>query len=146
MNISQETLQSLIVPSLSALSAFAAAVAAWGSHKSARDTLAFQKRLAKHQDSLFLLRSTIESLWQHKRIFSDPLAAPDLDFANLVDAHSLIKRKMRDLVESGVLLPRDSGFFNASTEIEIAARIGEAVEEIDKEIQRMQAKINEIYA
>lgn len=93
-----------------------------------------------------MLRSTIESLWLHKRVLSGPLDASDGEFQNILKTHLSIKRNLGDLIQSNVLLPRKSKFFDASSVAEIVDQLPAAAGEIEKEIQRLQAKINEIFA
>jgi len=131
---------------LATVAAIASSVAAWKSQIAAREALDFQKRLSKHQDSLFLLRSTIGSLWQLKRILASPAEASDDEFGALESIHRQIKRNLESLTQSGTLLPRQSRLFAAQSFGEIVDQMPASNEEIDLDIQRLQAKIDEIFS
>ncbi|AXO62488.1 hypothetical protein DZC76_15445 [Pseudomonas sp. phDV1] len=136
----------ITLAALATLAAIASAVAAWKAQTAAREALDFQKRLSKHQDSLFLLRSTIASLWQLKRILGNPIEARDDEFMALESIHRQIKRNLESLTQSGTLPPRESSLFEAQSFGEIVDQIPSANEEIDHEIKRHQAKIDEIFS
>lgn len=131
---------------LATLAALGSAIAAWKAQTAAREALAFQKRLSKHQDSLFLLRSTIASLWQLKRILGNPIEARDKEFEALESIHRQIKSNLESLTQSGTLLPRESSLFEAQSFGEIVDQMPSANEELDDEIKRLQTKINEIFS
>lgn len=131
---------------LATLAALASAVAAWKAQIASREALDFQKRLSKHQDSLFLLRSTIASLWQLKRILGNPIEARDDEFEAIESIHRQIKGNLESMTQSGTLLPRESGLFEAQSFGEIVDQMPSAREEIDHEIKRLQAKIDEIFS
>ena len=136
----------ITLAALATLAAIASAVAAWKAQAAAREALDFQKRLSKYQDSLFLLRSTIASLWQLQRILSNPIEARDDEFKALESIHRQIKRNLESLTQSGTLLPRESSLFEAQSFGEIVDQMPSANEEIDHEIKRLQAKIDEIFS
>jgi hypothetical protein len=136
----------ITLAALATLAAIASAVAAWKAQTAAREALDFQKRLSKHQDSLFLLRSTIASLWQLKRILGNPIEAPDDEFEALESIHRQIKRNLESLTQSGTFLPLQSSLFEAQSFGEIVDQMPSANEEIDHEIKRLQAKIDEIFS
>lgn len=131
---------------LATVAALASAVAAWKAQTAAREALAFQKRLSKHQDSLFLLRSTIANLWQLKRILASPAEVSDDEFVALESVHNQIKRDLQSLTRSGTLLPRESRLFAVQSFGEIVDQMPHANDEIGLEIQRLQAKIDEIFS
>lgn len=130
---------------LATLAAIASAVAAWKAQTAAGKALDFQKTLSKHQDSLFLLRSTLEILWQLKRIFASPLEVSDEEFGTLESLHRQIKTNLDSLTQSRILLPRQSRLFEAQSFGEIVDQMTRS-EEIDSEIKRLQAKIDEIFS
>ena len=131
---------------LATIAAIASAVAAWKAQTAAREALDFQKRLSKHQDSLFLLRSTIANLWQLKRILVNPYEVSDDEFTELESVHRQIKRDLENLTRSGTLLPRESKLFAAKSFGEIVDQMPASNEEIGLEIRRLQAKIDEIFS
>lgn len=131
---------------LATLAAIASAVAAWKAQTAAHEALNFQKRLSKHQDSLFLLRTTIESLWQLKRVLASPVEVSDEEFGSLEGLHQQIKANIESLNRSGVLPSRQSNLFEAQSFGEIVDQIPAANDEIDQEINRLQAKIDEIFS
>ncbi|MGY0561689.1 hypothetical protein ACW7G2_13330 [Luteimonas sp. A277] len=131
---------------LATVAAIASSIAAWKAQSAAREALEFQKRLAKYQDALFLLRSTLERLWQLKRVLSNPLAAPDDDFDALESIHREIRSNLQSLSQSDVLPARRSMLFSADSFAEIVDQMHVAMGEIDREIKRIQAKINEIFS
>lgn len=131
---------------LATLAAVSSAVAAWKAQSAARETLDFQKRLSKHQDSLFLLRSTIESLWRLRRILVNPLSSPDDDFDAMEEIHRQIRSNLESLTQSGILPSRRSVLFAADSFAEIVDQMPVASGEIDAEIKRLQAKINDIFS
>ena len=87
----------IILGVLATIAAIASAISAWKAQTSARESLNFQKRLSKHQDSLFLLRSTIASLWQLKRVLANPLDASDNEFEAIESLHRQIKENLSSL-------------------------------------------------
>ena len=131
---------------LATVAAIASAVAAWKAQTAAREALDFQKRLLRHQDSLFLLRSTIANLWQLKRILATPEEVSDDEFGELGSVHRQIKRDFESLTRSGTLQPRDSKLFAAKSFGEIVDQLPVSNEEIGLEIRRLQAKIDEIFS
>ena len=131
---------------LATIAAIASAIAAWKAQVSSRQALDFQKRLAKHQDSLFLLRSTIDRLLQLKRILADPLLASDEEFGELENIHRQIRTNLQSLTQSKVISSRDSLIFKAESFGEIVDQMIIANEEIDREVNHLQAKIDEIFS
>lgn len=131
---------------LATFAAIASAIAAWRSQVSSRQALDFQKRLAKHQDSLFLLRSTIDRLLQMKRILADPLLASDDEFGELESIHRQIRTNLQSLTQSKVISSRDSPLFKAESFGEIVDHMNIANEEIDGEVNHLQSKIDEIFS
>lgn len=57
---------------LATVAAIASAIAAWKSQVAANEALNFQRKISKHQDSLLILRSTLDALFQLKRILINP--------------------------------------------------------------------------
>ena len=130
---------------LATVSALASAVAAFMALTTAREALAFQKRLSKHQDSLFLLRATIAILWRLKRILDNPIEASDDEFGAMDRLHAEITSNTDALTQWGVLAPRDSAF-GARSRSETVDQMSISVEEVDREIKRLQAKVDEIFS
>ncbi|GAB1406959.1 hypothetical protein MASR1M8_08780 [Thermomonas brevis] len=131
---------------LATLAAIASAVSAWKAQTAAREALNFQKRLSKHQDSLFLLRSTIISLWQLKRVIGNPMDASDDEFGAIESLHRQVKDNLDSLALTGVVPPRRSMLFAARSLGEIVDQMPVANGEIDLEIKRLQSKIDEIFS
>ena len=131
---------------LATIAAIASAIAAWTSQISAREALNFQKKLSKNQDSLFLIRSTIELLWQLRRILANPLEVSDEEFTGLENTHRQIKANLESLTRSGALPARESKLFDAISLGEVVDRMPSAGHEIELEINRLQTKINEIFS
>jgi hypothetical protein len=131
---------------LATISAIASAVAAFKALATAREALSFQKRLSRHQDALFLLRATIAALWRLKRVLDNPLDASDEEFGAMEHVHAEIKSNIQALTQRGVLAPRDSPLFGANSCGEIIDQMNVSNEEIDLEIKRLQAKIDEIFS
>lgn len=131
---------------LATVAAIASAIAAWKAQTAAKESLNFQKRLAKYQDALFLLRSTLEKLWILKRVLTEPLGVRDEDINSLESMHGEIRSSLDSLVQSEVLLARRSMLFSARSFAEIVDQMPVARGEIDLEIKRIQAKINEIFS
>ncbi|WP_170162272.1 hypothetical protein [Caldimonas tepidiphila] len=129
---------------LATVSAIASAIAAFKALTTAREALAFQKRLSRHQEALFLLRVTIAALWRLKRVLGNPLQASDEEFVDMDRVHAEIKSNIDALIQWGVLTPRDSALFSATSRGEIIDQMTISNEEIDIEIKRLQAKIDEI--
>lgn len=96
---------------MSTIAAISSANAAWRAHTTASNTLDFQKKLSKHQDSVFLLRSTISSLWQLKRIIEAPLAADDEEFESFDKIHRQIRLNLDSLFLDGTLQRLNPSFF-----------------------------------
>lgn len=131
---------------LATVAAIASSVAAWKAQTAAHAALDFQKKLSKHQDSLFLLRSTIASLWQLKRILAKPAEVSDDEFGELESTHRQIRANLESLTQSDTLPPRQSRLFAAQSFGEIVDQVPSANGEIDIEIKRLQAKIDEIFS
>lgn len=136
----------IILAVMATIAAIASAIAAWKVQTTASNALEFQKKLSKHQDSLFLLRSTISSLWQLKRILEEPLAAGDDEFGSFDNIHTQIGQNLESLIQAGVIQRRSFSFFAARSRAQIVDRMPFASQEIDIEIKRLEAKINEIFS
>lgn len=135
----------IAVPILATIAAIASAVAAWKSQTAARQALEFQKKLSRHQDDLLLLRSTKETLFQLRRVLVNPWEASDEDFLAMESTHSLVKRNLESLYQSGALAGELPAFFQVQGRAQIVDLMAVAVPEIDREIKRLQAKIDEIF-
>ena len=131
---------------LATVSALASAVAAFMALTTAREALAFQKRLSKHQDSLFLLRATIAILWRLKRILDNPIEASDDEFGAMDRLHAEITSNTDALTQWGVLAPRESALFGARSRGKTVDQMSISNEEVDREIKRLQAKVDEIFS
>ncbi len=136
----------VILAVMAVVAAIASAIAAWASQATARSSLNFQKRLSRHQEDLFLLRSTILSLWQLKTVLEDPLGADDDEFSAFHEVHRQITRNIESLARTGVMPRRESSFFSASSRSEIIDEMPNARDEIELEIKRLESKINEIFS
>lgn len=106
----------IAVPILATIAAVASAVAAWKSQTAATEALEFQKKLTRHQDDLILLRSTKETLFQLKRVLVNPFEASDEDFLAMESTHSLVKRNLESLYQSGALIGEIPAFFQVQGE------------------------------
>ena len=131
---------------LATIAAIASAIAAWKSQVSSHQALEFQKRLARHQDSIFLIRSTIDRLLQLKRILANPLLASDEEFGEVENIHRQIQKNLESLAQSNVIPPSDSLLFKAESFGEIIDQMTISNEEIDREVSRLKAKIDEIFS
>lgn len=140
------TTTELILTVMATIAAIASAITACKAHTTASNALDFQKKLSKHQDSIFLLRSTISSLWQLKRIVEAPLAADDNEFESFDKIHRQIRRNLESLALEGAVQRLNSGFFADHSRAELAYEMQHAISAIDIEIQRLMAKINEIFS
>ena len=135
-----------ILSIMATVAAISSAIAAWKAHTTASNTLDFQKKLSKHQDSVFLLRSTISSLWQLKRIIEAPLAADDEEFESFDKIHRQIRLNLESLFLDGTLQRLNPSFFTEHSRAEIIDKMPDAIGEINFEIKRLMAKINEIFS
>lgn len=136
----------IILAIMATIAAIASAITAWKAQITASNALEFQKKLSKHQDSIFLLRSTISSLRQLKRILEKPLAADDDEFESFDDIHHQISRNLKSLIQSGVIKRRSSSFFAASSRAQIVDEMPVGSREIDIEIKLLEESINEIFS
>jgi len=125
----------IILAIMATIAAIASAITAWKAQTTASNALEFQKKLSKHQHSLFLLRSTISSLWQLKRILEEPLAADDDEFGSFDNIHHQISQNLESLIQSDVIKRRSSSFFAASSRAQIVDKMPVASREIDLEIK-----------
>jgi hypothetical protein len=108
--------------------------------------LDFQKTLARHQQDIFLMRDTISKLWQLKRLIENPLASDDDEFNQLHNIHVQIRQNISSLTESGVIESRESRFFSPLSWAEIVDEMPDGSQEINIEINRFEAKINQIFS
>lgn len=136
----------LVLATLATVAAIASAIAAWQARATAKESLKFQKTISRHQDSLFLLRSTIEYLWQLKRIIDAPLAVDDHEFESLDEIHRRVRLNLESLARSGVIQSSESTFFAAHSRAEIIDQIPNGTREIEVEIKRLEARISEIFS
>ena len=125
--------------------AIASAIAAWRSYLTSESALSFQKKFSRNQSAIARLHSIITKLRCLKSILVNPLAASDEKFQSMESLHLEIKSALEGLSEEGIVKPRESEFFNALSFAEIVDQQPVAAEEIDKEIKRLEAKINEIF-
>lgn len=130
---------------LATITSIAAAIAAWMSFATSRSALKFQKKLAKHQDSLFLMRSTLSDLRNLKRILDNPLASSDDDYSSLEIIHHKIRTGLNALFEAGMLEKRASSFFEAQSRAEIIDALPIFNTEIEIETKRIEQKINDLF-
>lgn len=140
------TTTELILTVMATIAAIASAITACKAHTTASNALDFQKKLSKHQDSIFLLRSTISSLWQLKRIIEAPLAADDEEFESFDKIHRQIRLNLESLFLDGTLQRLNPSFFTEHSRAEIIDKMPDAIGEINFEIKRLMAKINEIFS
>lgn len=97
---------------LATVAAIASAIAAWKSQVAANEALNFQRKISKHQDSLLILRSTLDALFQLKRILINPSDISDEEFMSLEKIHGLIKKNIDALERGGIDLSEiKSDFF-----------------------------------
>lgn len=131
---------------MATVAAIASAIAAWKSRSIAKSALDFQKALARHQQDIFLMRDTISKLWQLKRLIENPLASDDDEFNRLHSIHVQIRQNISSLTESGVIESRESRFFSPLSWAEIVDEMPDESREINIEINRLEAKINQIFS
>lgn len=132
---------------LATIAAIASAVAAWKSQVAANESLNFQKKLSKHQDSLLLLRSTLDSLWQLKKILKNPHDVSDEEFINLESIHSQIKTNLKLLERAGISFnENNSEILKASSFGEIVDKINNSEIELELITKSIQRKVDEIFA
>ncbi|BCX53881.1 hypothetical protein FSY45_22550 [Comamonas sp. Z1] len=136
----------IAVPILATIAAVASAIAAWKSQIAATQALEFQKKLTRHQDDLILLRSTKETLFQLRRVLVNPWEASDEDFLAMESTHSVVKRNLESLYQSGALIGELPAFFQVQGRAQIVDLIPHSLPAIDQEIRKLQGKIDEIFA
>jgi hypothetical protein len=131
---------------MAAIAAIASAIAAWKAQSIASKSFDLQKKISKHQEGIFLLRTTISSLWQLKRILGQPLAASDDEFSSFHNIHRQIRLNLESLVQSRTIEETQSSFFSDLSRAEIVDNLPHANQAIDGEIKRLEVRVNEIFA
>lgn len=136
----------MIATGFAAVGALASAIAAWKSYRTSENALKFQKKYSRNQRSIARIQAIITKLRCLKSILLNPLESSDEKFKSLESLYCEIKSELEGLVEAGVLPPRKSKFFEAKSFAEIVDQQPLADDEIDKEIERLEEKIDEIFA
>jgi hypothetical protein len=136
----------VILAIMATVAAIASAITAWKAQVTANSALNFQKLLSKHQEDLFLLRSTISRLWRLKTVLEDPLAADDAELSTFDSIRHQIRNDLEILGRSGVIKRQYSSFFDAQSRAAIVDQMPNATREIDVVIKRLEAKISEIFS
>lgn len=132
---------------LATIAAIASAVAAWKASVTSQRQFAFHKKWTGSEDDLFLMRLTLKNLRRLKRIADNPLAVHDEDFLAIERIYSDIKTDLEHLFDKGALAPRESTFFDKPTFAKaIGDKAGIAAEAIEREIIRIQTKIDKIFS
>lgn len=146
LDLSLSTLLQVLPNILAAIAAIASAIAAWQSSVTSNRQLAFQKNLAKDQDSLFQIRLTLTSLRKLKRLTGNPLAANDTDFMSIERMYLDIKKDLEELSQRG-FLPPERSFFDAPS---LAVAMSNAMDTVPKafeaEIARIEIRISCLFS
>lgn len=136
----------IVIGIMAAIAAIASAIAAWKAQSIASKSFDLQKKISKHQEGIFLLRTTISSLWQLKRILGQPpLAASDDEFSSFHNIHRQIRLNLESLVQSRTIEETQSSFFSDLSRAEIVDNLPHANQAIDIEIKRLEFRVNEIF-
>lgn len=133
----------IILAIMATVAAVASAAAAWKSQDSAQKSLIFQKKLSRYQDIIFLLNSTLESLWRLKKIIATPYDVSDEEFGSVDSIYNQIKVNLEKLVQLESLTQNEHSIFFSGEKI---GKLEIALIEIDSEIKKLRKKIDEIYS
>lgn len=136
----------LTIAILATVAAIASAVAAWKAQAIAFRSFDLQKKITKHQQDIFLIRSTISSLWQLKRTLSQPLAASDNDVAALDNTLRQIRLNLESLSQSGTTKEETSAILSNISWTEIARSMPKNINEIDLNIKQLEKKLDDIFS
>lgn len=131
---------------MATIAAIASSIAAWKSYRTGENALQFQKQFAKNQRNIGRIQAIIINLRRLRSILTNPLGTSDDEFNSLESLHLEIKSELEDLVEAGVIQPTKTALFQASSFGEIIDQQTHAGGEIDKEIRRLEQKIDEVFA
>ena len=136
----------IIATGCAAVAAVASAIAAWKSYQTGENTLKFQKQFSRNQRNIVRIQAVITKLRCLKTILLNSYESTDEEFQSLEALHGEIKSELEELVDTGVLSPRKSKFFEAISFAEIVGQQGYAGSEIDQEIKRLEGRVDEIFA
>jgi len=126
------------------LATLAAAIAAWMSYLTSKQSFSFQKKLARNQNRLHILALTSSKLKSLKTI-TNLFEIPDEKFISLEPLFLEIKSDIQKMTKLGILKGETSIGFRALTFGEMLTQNRNYIDEINHEIGRIETAINEIF-
>ena len=130
---------------LAAVSSLAAAIAACMSYRTSKQSLCFQKNLARSQNYFQKLASTLTKMESLKILLDNLSEISDEQFKSIEPLYLDIKSDLQYLSESIILKGKPSSFFSASSLGEAVGQTSNHRDEINHEIGQIKKVISEMF-